>query len=590
MRTVLSDFGNSAQGPLGGGPFGLAIEASGTILVTDRNVGVVLFRVDPATGVRTVLSDFRNPSQGPLGESPFGVALEASGTILVADQYIGLNGGGVLFRVDPVTGSRTLLSNFSRDSGQGPLGAQPTGVAVEPSGTILVADVDGPGVSGRGGLFRVDPGTGVRTVLSDFGDPSQGPRGICPSDVAVEASGTILVGDPCSDTPDGALFRVDPGTGARTLLSNFRDSMQGPLGGDPYGVAVETSGSILVADGSGPMSGVGPGVLFRVDPGTGVRTVLSDFGDSSQGPVGRYPASVSVWAPFGAATPVGTNITVQPIDPTTGTTPVTLTFSQVTQAGITSLTTSTAGPVPPAGFSFGTLSSYYELTTTALVSPPITVCIAYSNVGFGDESQLKLFHFENDHWVDRTISLDTTAKIICATVDSLSPFAILKQITRLTSLSPAKIWIGLKNSDDVGIRFDFRAEVYLNATLAGSGQVTSVPGGSSGFNNAKSNVLSLTLPAPVEVARGSTLSLKMYMRNACSGSGKNSGTARLWYNDAVADSHFGVTIDGRTSDYFLRAESALSTEPGVGPKKTIDVAAGNKCSAFKSFGTWSITR
>jgi hypothetical protein len=42
--------------------------------------------------------------------------------------------------------------------------------------------------------------------------------------------------------------------------------------------------------------------------------------------------------------------------------------------------------------------------------------------------------------------------------------------------------VGLKNSDDVGIRFDLRAEVYRNGTqLAGSGEVASVPGGSSGF-------------------------------------------------------------------------------------------------------------
>jgi hypothetical protein len=37
-------------------------------------------------------------------------------------------------------------------------------------------------------------------------------------------------------------------------------------------------------------------------------------------------------------------------------------------------------------------------------------------------------------------------------------------------LSAAKVWVGLKNSDDVGIRFDLRAEVYANGTLVASGQ------------------------------------------------------------------------------------------------------------------------
>ena len=78
------------------------------------------------------------------------------------------------------------------------------------------------------------------------------------------------------------------------------------------------------------------------------------------------------------------------------------------------------------------------------------------------------------------------------------------------------------------------------------------------------------------------------MRNACTGSGKNSGTARLWFNDSAANSRFDATL-GSPHTYFLADGFALASAPGPGPKKTIDVAAGAKCSAFKSFGTWSVT-
>ena len=54
----------------------------------------------------------------------------------------------------------------------------------------------------------------------------------------------------------------------------------------------------------------------------------------------------------------------------------------------------------------------------------------------------------------------------------------------MTAVGPANVWIGLKNSDDVGTRFDLLAEVLKNGTVIGSGQVNSVSGGSSGFNNA----------------------------------------------------------------------------------------------------------
>ncbi len=127
-----------------------------------------------------------------------------------------------------------------------------------------------------------------------------------------------------------------------------------------------------------------------------------------------------------SATPAGTTVAVYPIDTTTGNAPVAPIFENVTQAGVTSLTTSSAGPEPPAGFSLGEPPTYDELTTTALFTGPITVCIDYSGISFSDESQLRLFHFEDGVWVDRTVSLDTTTNIICASVASLSPFAIFE--------------------------------------------------------------------------------------------------------------------------------------------------------------------
>jgi hypothetical protein len=160
---------------------------------------------------------------------------------------------------------------------------------------------------------------------------------------------------------------------------------------------------------------------------------------------------------------------------------------------------------------------------------------------------------------------------------------------QLTSLNPAQVWIGLKNSDDVGIKFDLKAEVYKNNTLITSGELTSVAAGSSGFNNAKLDTISFSSFSPTGFPAGSVLSLKLYVRNACSGSGHNSGTARLWYNDAAANSQFRATMGTGTATYFLINNFGLSLSTGSGPKQTIDVAAGAKCSAYKQFGIWSIT-
>jgi hypothetical protein len=227
---------------LGGrGPVVYAQLNPGDILVVDGAAGTgglgMLFQVNPGTGTRSLLSDFGNPAQGPTGDNPLGVAVEAGGTILVVDLEAGTGGLGALFRVDPGTGARSLLSDFGNPA-QGPTGYTPTGVAVEAGGTLMVVDRDA-GAGLLGALFRVDPGTGARSLLSDFGDPALGPTGVDPAGIGVEAGGTILVVDVAAGTGGlGALFRVDPGTGARSLLSDFGDPALGLTGNNPRGVAV----------------------------------------------------------------------------------------------------------------------------------------------------------------------------------------------------------------------------------------------------------------------------------------------------------------------------------------------------------------
>ena len=97
----------------------------------------------------------------------------------VIDPSAGTGGNGALFRVDPVSGARTVLSDF----GAGPNQAEnPSGIAVESNGQILVIDPSA-GTGGHGALFRVDRVSGARTVLSDFGAGAN--QGVTPYDIAV---------------------------------------------------------------------------------------------------------------------------------------------------------------------------------------------------------------------------------------------------------------------------------------------------------------------------------------------------------------------------------------------------------------------
>lgn len=160
---------------------------------------------------------------------------------------------------------------------------------------------------------------------------------------------------------------------------------------------------------------------------------------------------------------------------------------------------------------------------------------------------------------------------------------------RIDAAGPAGVWIGLKNSDDVGTKFDLLAEVYLDGELIGSGITYDVPGGSSGFNNASRRAVALSLSSMPEVHASDTLSFKLSVRIAVA-SGHRSGTARLWFNDAAADSMFSATIGQSPGSYYLLTGSALGTAPG-GLRSKIDVFVdrAQNGNPFKPFGTWSVT-
>jgi hypothetical protein len=137
-------------------------------------------------------------------------------------------------------------------------------------------------------------------------------------------------------------------------------------------------------------------------------------------------------------------VQVQPVDTSTGLNPVTIIYDQVTQCGVTTLSTSNTGPETPSGFQIGYPPTYYNLSTTATVSEPRTVCINYLGLSYTDESQLRLLHYENNAWTDITLPTypDMVNKIICGEATSFSPFAVMED-------KRIKVWVDIKPGSDV---------------------------------------------------------------------------------------------------------------------------------------------
>src|SRR5262245_14048372 len=116
-----------------------------------------------------------------LSTSAEAVTLEP-GDIVVADALY-----DSVYHVDPATGDRTVVSSDS--IGAGPSLGQLFGIAVEPSGTILVT---GTADFVTGWVYRIDPLTGDRSVVTSSVVGS-GPNLVNPMDLVIGPDGSIFV-------------------------------------------------------------------------------------------------------------------------------------------------------------------------------------------------------------------------------------------------------------------------------------------------------------------------------------------------------------------------------------------------------------
>jgi hypothetical protein len=122
----------------------------------------------------------------------------------------------------------------------------------------------------------------------------------------------------------------------------------------------------------------------------------------------------------------GADVAVQsePELPDGSTTTVGIQFDQVVSGGVTTVTASDEGTPPPDGFKLGDPPVYYDVSTTAEFTGSVELCFTWQEGQIANEGNLRLWHFENDTWVDITTSVDTEANVICGVAGSLSPFIV----------------------------------------------------------------------------------------------------------------------------------------------------------------------
>ncbi len=228
------------------------------------NSGTVL-AIDPATGDRSIFSLYPSVGTGPRMTNPSSIATLPDGNFLVAEQ----GGAQGVFRIDRNTGNRTFISGIGAGSpgDPGPVGIGP----IDNPGAVLLSAVgdiylvnDGGFNSATGFITKINPTTGVRTLISGLGTGT-GPAFATLGSGEIAADGRLFVAGETS------IFAVDLATGARSIISGPGVG-SGPAFAGALDLAVLPDGNLLTTDfGS---SGGLRSALFRVDPATGNRTII----------------------------------------------------------------------------------------------------------------------------------------------------------------------------------------------------------------------------------------------------------------------------------------------------------------------------
>jgi uncharacterized protein (TIGR03437 family) len=258
--------GNGTQGSTGDGglataamlhtPTAVAVDTSGNIYIADANNNVV--RKVAVNGIITTVAG--NGTAGYSGDngpatsaslniaSLNNMALDANGNLYVAEFF-----NNRVRKITPGGPIVTIAGNgtkgFSGDGGPATSASlyAPTAVTIDGLGNLYIADSDN---------FRVRKIDTKGTITTVAGNGTQGSAGdgglatsaeMWPQSVAVDGVGNLYILDvAASNAFRGALRKVTSG-GSITTLYQW-PSVQNTFGGGPGSLAIDSSGSLFVAD------------------------------------------------------------------------------------------------------------------------------------------------------------------------------------------------------------------------------------------------------------------------------------------------------------------------------------------------------
>jgi Bacterial Ig domain len=170
----------------------------------------------------------------------------------------------------------------------------------------------------------------------------------------------------------------------------------------------------------------------------------------------------------------------------------------------------------------------------------------------------------------------------------------------IAETEPGKLWVGLKNSDDQGTRFDLRVALYLNNAQVAEGIMRCVTGLTRNAAQAKEVTVPFGSISSHQLAAGSVMALRVSTRigtnpddSRCGGHANAVGL-RLYYDAAGRPSRLGARMaTDPMKSFFLHASggsflldtaSPTATPPKEKDSGPVTFSGGNP---WREIGTWS---
>jgi trimeric autotransporter adhesin len=241
------------------------VDAAGNLYVAEDN------RVRKVSPSGTIITVAGNGSKGYSGDG--GPAISAQISIVFWPPYVNstelaVDVGGSLYiadsgnnrvrKVSPTgvitTVAGTGSAGYSGDNGLATNAqfSEPTGVAVDPNGSLYIADLGNSRIRkvSPTGIVTTVAGSGIVGMAGDGGPAVNAQIGF-PSSVAVDASGNIYIGDPANNrirkVSAAGIISTVAGGGRAAGLGDGADASNSNLS-LPLGVAADSGGNLYIAD------------------------------------------------------------------------------------------------------------------------------------------------------------------------------------------------------------------------------------------------------------------------------------------------------------------------------------------------------